>query len=388
MTYNPFGFWENVHENYLFFASLHEGIEYSIRFVTRYISNIEFFPETTINKYLIQNRHNENNGLMSVFEIEHEMSSKHRFYSDFMYVDASLYNTHDNRLYPHQQYKNRGWRSANMTNYSSATIPFLYSSYINFVPHNNFPYWAFPINVDMPVMVHKLAYDAFYNTHNYRRFHIWTIYMYVSFNTNYINYLTDYLYIFTDYITSTPYSQKLNYTYDYMQTKVSAVKMRNPFFPKSNYYNDSMSKEDFLHHDYKNVNFITNNYFKTNLKNSYFQDVYGKYNPLIWKDGTQHLTGFYFMYYDCFGSPEPIWLNQFSIALENVFPYFNKTYIKFHDTSVLIDIDNSMIHYKRGHPILLYLHWLEWEKLQDDMLIFKKILEKQKSNFIGMDDLK
>lgn len=390
MIPNPFGFWENVYDNYLFFSSLRDGIEYSVNFAYQYMLDIEIFPETAINKYLRENVDNENNCFMfmSVAEMEFDMPSKLRFIADYIYVDASLYDTSKLRSFPHQQYKHRGWRTAQINNSHSSIIPIFYNIYRDILPTNNFPYWAFPGNIDMPVMVHKMSYDAYYNTHMNKTFHWWNVFIYMFYDYNYLNYLTESNYVFKDYIVNNSYGSNIIYTYDYMQTKISNIKMRNPVFPKFNYYNDSMTKQDFLHHDYKNPNIITNNYYKTNLRNSYFEDIYGTYNPLIWKQGNHHLMGFYFMYYDCFGSPEPIWLDQFSYALENIFHYFNKTYTKFNDLFENIDIDSSMIHLKRGHPIIMYSHWFEWSKLEDDMLIFRKFLPKETKSSVGLDDLR
>lgn len=389
MTANPFGFWENIHDNYLFFSSLKDSIEYNINFLFNYISDIEIFPEITIDKYLRENADNENNCFMfmSVAEMEFDMPSKYRFEADYMYVDASLYDTYTKRLHPYQQYKHRGWRSVEMTNYHNLNIPIFYDIYREIVPNINFPYWAFPGNIDMPVLIHTSRSDAFYNTHLNKTFHWWNVFVYMFYNGTYLNYITDSKYIFKDYIIQKSHVGDLVYSYDYMQTKISNIKMRNYIFPKSSYYNDSMNKRDFMHHDYKNSNLITTNYYKTSLKNSYFENIYGINNPLIWKEGNHHLMGFYLMYYDCFGSPEPIWLNQFSYALENVFHYFNKSYTKFTDAFEIIDIDSSMIHFKRGHPIIMYAHWFEWHKLEDDMLIFRKFLPKENRGSFGMGDM-
>jgi len=390
MIYNAFSFWENIYDNYIFFYSLRDNIEYSVNFMIQYMLDIQFFPETAIDKSLWKNADNKNNCFMfmSTAKIEYDMSSKLKFYADYMYVDASLYNTYETRVFPHQEYKNRGWRTAKMTNYHSSAIPILYNTYRELQPNNNFPYWAFSGNIDMSVMTHTKEYDAFYNTHLNKTFHWWTVFVYMLYNGTYLNYITDSTYIFKDYILDKPYTPNLIYSYDYMQTTISNIKMCNPFFSKFNYYNDSMNKEDFLHHDYKNSNIITSNYYKTNLRNSYFENVYGTFDPLIWKQENHHLTGFYLMYYDCFGSPEPVWLNQFSYILENVFHYFNKSYIKFNDTFNIIDIDSSMIHYKRGHPIMMYIHWFEWDKLEDDMLIFRKFLSKKNISLVGLNDLR
>lgn len=411
MNTNPLGFWENIEEVFNFLSCAKAGIDYTIWFTTQYIIDTSINPNTyfkdcfnktipmyntlSLSEYLrffyqnfsdedfivINNVHNESlSKLVELFMwnetciwnqidviygtllitcyhpdyyqsffdycsnldlniYDNNVKSEQRFLSDLMYVDATLYDTYQKRSYPHHQYFTRGWRSAN-------------------IDATKYPYWGWSF-FHMPFL------------HNH----------------NFLNYLLESKYLFKDYLFSKSVGQEVVYIYDYMQTKVPNIKMKNWFFFKMNYYNDSMNKHDFLHHDYKNPNILSDNFYIDKLKNSYFEGIYGSCDPFIWRGERQHLKGLYFTYYDCFGSPEPRWLNTFSYLLENWLGYWNKTYYNFDEIKTFLNSDSIKAFSRRGHPIVIYLDWVVWDEIKDNNTLIKKILVKEKSNFhMSFDD--
>lgn len=404
MDANPFGFWENVEEMYKFFSTAKYGLDYSIWLITQHVIDTKYFPDTYIENCLKNQLTIYDNYLLSDYlksfysffnsdiylvmeKLKYEdlcnlvilltsddpylfnftdktyysilftcelsdyyyslfnsytnssfyvknsnLFSEQKFVSDFMYVDATLYETHQKRVFPHHKYFTRGWRSSNFDQIE-------------------YPYWGWSF-FEMPIL------------HNH----------------SLLNYYLKSWYVYKDYLYTNSHGQNIVYIYDYMQLKIPHIKMHNGYFPKPTFhgfYNDSMNKHDYLHHDYKYGSILTNNYYLNNLKNSYLNGIYSEYNPHIWKDG---LKGCRLTYYECYGSPEPTMLNAWGYWYDSWRWYWNKT-VFYNDMIVLLN-DNIRFFNLKPVPRLLPMNWIPWDKIADDNIwqwVWKKTAVKKNS---------
>lgn len=371
MQDNVFGFWENVQVTFNYLTVVKDSLDYTIYVALKYIDDIKYFPE-----------------VYDVWIVEVDLPDfcAIKCENDIMYFDTTTfdrtkYDRWENRYLPHNENPPRGWRSVNMADFHTTIYPRFFHGYVSTGGANlTFPWWSFAWNPIVPVLLHDQYQDGFMNHFHYGKYHSFDICMIVLRDEELLSsYTTLNSYVYKDYIIKkTTSNTDTLYVYDFLETKIPKIKMKNSFVPKWSYYNETMSKRDFLHHDFKSPAIITNNYFAYEVQNYYVDNIYSKFNPSVWKEGTQNLSGFYFVYYDYFGSPEPRWLTQFSFVLENVFHYFNNIYT--YNTDLLLknwDDTNSFFN-KRGHPILMYLSWVEWDKIEDDNLIFRNLAEVKK----------
>lgn len=356
--HNPFGFWENIQYTIEHFQSLAEGLQYTFFLVINYIEYIKYFPE-----------------LYDVWQVEVDLIdfSPSKNVGDIMYYDATMNNTYKNRILPHNDNPPRGWRSANVADFHNTLYPRFWYGYFKTGCNMNYPHWSFSWRVIEPVTIIDVNLFGYMNQYHYGKYNAFEVVMITLRDSDLaFDYATPLDYVYKDYIKK---DNKLKtekvYVYDFLETKIPKIRMnKNHFVQKWNYYNDSMNKSDFYHHDYKGQAIITTNHFVYEMRN-YYDRTYSKFNPLIWKEGPQNLMGFYILYYDYFGYPEARWMMQFSYSLENIYEYWNKTFAGISDLLVKHWNDDNSFYWRRQFPIMKALDWYEWHKIQEDSVLFR-----------------
>lgn len=394
MNENVFDFWENMQVTFNYLAVVSSGLKYTGEIGWWLITDINFFPDVfnPLKQQPYYLKTNVDIGMEALLDEERQLialgapvgeETFHIFPYDgsqfptkpSIYFDSNIINITKDLVLPYEGYKHTSLpKPIEEPHVYAAMHPFFIQ---NYKANLSYPFWTWlsfeplaPAQVYMFNDFGFVSQDAIFKKYTILH-HIFFV---LTDDETITNWCTDNDYIFKDYLTTKNSSKEVIFTYDYMQTKVPHLKMRNKFFPKRLFEIDNDAKWSLLHHDFKNQKIITNNFYIHKLKYEYNNiDINGKENLLIWKDSNFNLTGLQIMYYDYFGSPEARWMDQW---FGKFIYYFNEIIFTNHSGFHLqTSIDNNLDFFNRYDPPVLYAEWVQWDKIEFDNLIYRNMIE-------------